>query len=200
MNKITTIEELIKHIGPVSSQLRRHSLISEVVDVDSFRQIKKKPHYGHIYLRFPLIADKIKEYLTESMQQDDMAFTAEQIKDMCLQAVHDIIDEDTESLDNVMYKIDLKKVDSYNREGVEINLVSTDNIESYETDDEVYLRLCNYLGDYYSVYFTHLNDYNAIFAKTHFMDEMSRKQFLDFYLDSIKNESIKDFIINFKIG
>lgn len=200
MNKITTIEELIKHIGPVSSQLRRHSLISEVVDVDSFRQIKKKPHYGHIYLRFPLITEKIKERLSESTCQDNAAFTAEQIKEMCLQAVNDLMNEDTESLDNVMYKIDLKKVDSYNREGVEINLVSTDNIESYETDDEVYLRLCNYLGDYYSAYFTHLHDYNSICAKTHFMDELARKQFLELYLDSIKNESIKYFILNFKTG
>lgn len=200
MNKITTIEELIKHIGPVSSQLRRYSLISEAADIDSFRQIKKKPHYGHIYLRFPLIADRIKARLAESTQQDDTAFTAEQIKDICLQAVNDLMNEDTESLENVMYTVDLKKVDSYHREGLEVNLVSTEYIESPETDDEVYLRLCSYLGDYYSAYFTHLNDYNSICAKTHFMDEASRKQFLEFYLDSIKDESIKDFIINFKIG
>lgn len=200
MSKITTIEELITHIGPVNNQLRRYSLISAVVDVDSFRQIKKKPHYGHIYLRFPLIADRIKERLAESTQQDDAAFTAGEIKNICLQVMQDLMNEDTEAFDNVVYKADLKKLDTYNKEGIEINLISTENIESPETDDEVYLRLCNYLGDYYSAYFTHLNDYNSILAKTHFMDEASRKQFLEFYLDSIKDESIKHFIINFKIG
>jgi len=200
MKKITTIEELIAHIGPVSSPLKRHSLISKAIDVDSFRQIKNKPHYGHIYLRFPLIADRIKERLAESTQKDDATFTAGEIKNICLQVIQDIMNEDTESLDNVVYNTNLKKLDSYQREGVEINLVSTENIETPETDDEVYLRLCNYLGDYYSAYFTHLNDYNAICAKTHFMDEICRKRFLELYLDSIKNESIKDFIINFKIG
>lgn len=75
---------------------------------------------------------------------------------------------------------------------------SVDTLNYIESDEDVIKKIEKSIENYYKPYYSALSSYQIIRNNSSFMDKEAQQKILDAYIDGIKDEKIKQYVIKNK--
>lgn len=197
MEKLKTIQEIIDYVGPVNPLNIHYSLFEKVVDYNDFRETMKKNTNCHLYIKYRDLISEMNKSFSPTSEEKKTILSGKEVRRKCVEAFLSTIEKFSEYEDEELYEITYKVFDGLNKEsnGLSFDMRSVDTLDYIETDEDVIKKIERAIEKYYQPYYSALSSYQIIKKNSDFMSKEDQQKILDAYIDGIKDEKIKQYVI-----
>lgn len=200
MKKLKTIQEIIDYVGPVSPLNIHYSLFEKVVDYNDFRETIKKNTNCHLYIKYRDLISEMNKSFSSTLEQNKIILSGKEVRRKCVEAFLSTIEKVSEYKDEELYEITYKVFDGPNKDsnGLSFDMRSIDTLDYIETDKDVIRKIEKAIEKYYQPYYSALSSYQIIKKNSDFMSSEDQQKILDAYIEGIKDERIKEYLLSNK--
>lgn len=200
MKNLKTIQEIIDYIGPVNPLNIHHSLFEKVVDYNDFRETIKTHKNDHLYIKYRDLISEMNKSFSPLSEGEKVILSGKEVRRKCVEAFLSTIEKFSNYEDDELYEINYRVFDGLNKEsnGLSFDMKSVDTLNYIESDEDVIKKIEKAIENYYKPYYSALSSYQIIRNNSSFMDKEAQQKILDAYIDGIKDEKIKQYVIKNK--
>lgn len=200
MKNLKTIQEIIDYVGPVNPLNIHHSLFEKVVDYNDFRETIKTHKNDHLYIKYKDLISEMNKSFSPLSEGEKVILSGKEVRRKCVEAFLSAIEKFSDYEDDELYEINYRVFDGLNKEsnGLSFDMRSVDTLNYIETDKDVIRKIEKAIEKYYQPYYSALSCYQIIKKNSDFMSSEDQQKILDAYIEGIKDERIKEYIISNK--
>lgn len=200
MKNLKTIQEIIDYVGPVNPLNIHHSLFEKVVNYNDFRETIKTHKNDHIYVKYRDLISEMNKSFSPSSEDKQVILSGKEVRRKCVETLLSAIEKFSNYEDDELYEITYRVFDGLNKDsnGLSFDLRSVETLEYLESDEDVINKIEKAIENYYKPYYSALSSYQIIKNNSNFMDKEDQQKILDAYIDGIKDEKIKQYVIKNK--